>query len=245
MPTIGVNSSHGGVIVASVVGNTDANFHTFRGQGLGIKGQPQPTLSVDPSDTSDQVRCIATSGPAFRGARCYYEIDTSSITSAVASATFDINVTTETGAGGVILIKGTDLGGTFTAFGDYLSPVGIDNSNSDASYDGVATEYSDAATLSGTGAKSITFNAAALSDMQSDDEFYVCVMSKHDYEADKPTSVFDGEDIRWDGRTGTTPPVLNYTLSTGYANNINGVASANIGSVIGVATANIDKINGV
>ena len=244
MPTIGVNAAHGGTIFASVTGGTDANFHTFRGQGLSIRGNPQPSLSADPSDTTDEARCIIVSPAQFRGARTYYEIDTSSITSAVASATLDINVTTETGAGGVILIKGTDLGVGFST-GDYLSPVGIDNSNSDASYDGVATKYSDAATLSGTGAKSITFNAAALSDMQSDDEFYVCVMSKHDYEADKPASIFDGETIRWDGRTGTTPPVLNYTLSTGYANNINGVASANIGSVIGVATANIDKINGV
>ena len=36
-----------------------------------------------------------------------------------------------------------------------------------------------------------------------------------------------------------------YTESTGYANTVIGVASANIGEVIGVATANIDKVTGV
>ena len=36
-----------------------------------------------------------------------------------------------------------------------------------------------------------------------------------------------------------------YTESTGYANTVIGVTSANIGEVIGVATANIDKVTGV
>ena len=250
MPTINVESSHGGVIFSTVTTTgtgTDAEFHTARGQNLLIKGNPQPSMSVDPSDAEDTIRCIRQgfSQPfQFRLARCYYEFDTSSITSGVASATLDIDVNA-TPFGSIILIKGTDLGSSFNQFTDYLSPVGIDNTNSDQSYDGVATKYSDETTLSGTGAQSITFNISALQDMQSDNEFYVCVMAMHDYEADKPTSIFDGDVLRWDGRTGTTPPVLNYTLSTGYGDNVNLVAAANIAKVNGVATANIEKINGV
>ena len=36
-----------------------------------------------------------------------------------------------------------------------------------------------------------------------------------------------------------------YTEATGYANSVNGVASANIGKVNGVATASISKVNGI
>ena len=39
---------------------------------------------------------------------------------------------------------------------------------------------------------------------------------------------------------------LDYTLAPlAYSNNVNGVASANIGEVIGVATANIEKVIGI
>ena len=37
--------------------------------------------------------------------------------------------------------------------------------------------------------------------------------------------------------------IVDYTL--GYANTVNGVASANIGKINGVATANIEKVNGI
>ena len=47
--------------------------------------------------------------------------------------------------------------------------------------------------------------------------------------------------------TGTSrDPVVEYTAgSTGYANNVMGVASANIDKVNGVETANIEKVIGV
>ena len=67
----------------------------------------------------------------------------------------------------------------------------------------------------------------------------------HDFTNNAPSSGDALNRFDVDGRTGGTPLVLNYTLATGYANNVNGVAAASIGNVIGVATANIDKINGV
>lgn len=44
---------------------------------------------------------------------------------------------------------------------------------------------------------------------------------------------------------GFSAPLISYTVSTGYANDVSGVASANISTVNGVATANIDTVNGV
>ena len=44
----------------------------------------------------------------------------------------------------------------------------------------------------------------------------------------------------------TLDPHIDYTLAvTGYSNNVNGVAAANIAKINGVATANISKVNGI
>ena len=116
---------------------------------------------------------------------------------------------------------------------------------------GNVTDYSSEVTSwSTSGYNSITLNSTALSDLTSLNTFIVALVEfDHDYSNVAPAQ--DGTQRRvglyYSDSSGTSlDPYIDYTLAaTGYANNVNGVASANIGSVIGVATANIDKINGV
>ena len=235
MPTIGCASTSG------VVAMRHTNFTSAR-DGSG-------TLSnVDLSDNDDIIAASLSRGNHFIF-RAFYAFDTSGITSTVASATLDVNINTllDDGGGGVtgILVKGSkpDLS-TNIAAADFTSAPGCTAAQSGASYASTATAYSSAFTVTGTGALSITFNSTALSDMVSNNVFNVVIFNHdHDFTNNTPTNR-NRFDV--DGRTGSTPLVVNYTLAgAGYANNVSGVASANIGSVIGVATANIDKINGV
>jgi hypothetical protein len=236
MPTIGCAST------SAVIREADADFADAR------DGNGSFTTLVDPSDTDDLIVATDLRGITFLF-RGFYAFDTSSITSTVASATLDVNINTflDDGGSGItgILVKGSkpDLSTNIVA-ADFTSAPGCTAAQSGASYVSTATAYSSAFTVTGTGALSITFNSTALSDMVSNSVFNIVIFNHdRDFTNNAPT---DRNRFDIDGRTGSTPLVLNYTLAaTGYGNNVNGVASANIGSVIGVATANIDKINGV
>tara|TARA_R110001583_G_scaffold10873_1_gene49836 strand:+ start:699 stop:1415 length:717 start_codon:yes stop_codon:yes gene_type:complete len=238
MPTIGVSTTSG------IIREADADFADAR------DGNGSFTTFVDLSDTDDIISSSLSRGNQFIF-RAFYAFDTSGITSAVASATLDVNINGlfDTDGSGVtgILVKGAkpDLS-TNLAAADFVSAPGCTASQSGASYASTATAYSSAFTVTGTGALSITFNATALSDMVSNSIFNIVIFNHdHDFTNNAPSSGDALNRFDVDGRTGGTPLVLNYTLATGYANNVNGVAAASIGNVIGVATANIDKINGV
>ena len=238
MPTIACASTSG------VIREADADFADAR------DGNASFSTFVDLSDTDDLIVASLSRGTQFifRG---FYAFDTSGITSTVASATLDVNIKTllDTDGSGVtgILVKGSkpDLS-TDIAAADFTSAPGCTASQSGASYASTATAYSSAFTVTGTGALSITFNATALSDMVSNSVFNVTIFNHdHDFTNNAPSSGDAINRFDFDGRTGTTPLVLNYTLATGYTHNVMGVAAANIAKVDGVATANIAKINGV
>ena len=236
MPTIACASTSG------VVREADADFADAR------DGNASFSTFVDLSDTDDFIVASVSRGITFifRG---FYAFDTSGITSTVASATLDVNINTllDDGGGGVtgILVKGSkpDLS-TNIAAADFTSAPGCTAAQSGASYASTATAYSSAFTVTGTGALSITFNSTALSDMVSNNVFNVVIFNHdHDFTNNTPT---DRNRFDIDGRTGTTPLVLNYTLAAGAeVAKVDGVAEANISKVIGVANANIAKINGV
>lgn len=236
MPTIACASTSG------VVREADADFADAR------DGNGSFTTFVDLSDTDDFIVASVSRGNTFifRG---FYAFDTSGITSTVASATLDVNINTffDDGGGGVtgILVKGSkpDLS-TNIAAADFTSAPGCTAAQSGASYASTATAYSSAFTVTGTGALSITFNSTALSDMVSNNVFNVVIFNHdHDFTNNAPT---DRNRFDVDGRTGTTPLVLNYTLAAGAeVAKVDGVAEANISKVIGVTNANIAKVNGV
>ena len=236
MPTIACASTSG------VVREADADFADAR------DGNGSFSTFVDLSDTDDIIAASVSRGNIFifRG---FYAFDTSGITSTVASATLDVNINTffDDGGGGVtgILVKGSkpDLS-TNIASADFTSTAGCTAAQSGASYASTATAYSSAFTVTGTGALSITFNSTALSDMVSNNVFNVVIFNHdRDFTNNAPT---DRNRFDIDGRTGTTPLVLNYTLAAGAeVAKVDGVAEANILKVIGVANANIAKVNGV
>ena len=98
-----------------------------------------------------------------------------------------------------------------------------------------------------TAFNNITLNASALTDLKNLDEFKLAIVD-YDYDYTNTTianSATTRSGMRLVSASAALRPYITYTLSTGYGNNVNGVASANIGKVLGVATANIDKINGV
>jgi hypothetical protein len=86
-------------------------------------------------------------------------------------------------------------------------------------------------------------------DMQNNDVVIICFMDyTNDYLNVAPTSnaaLNVGGRFTESGGSGTSQdPYIEYTLG-GYANNVSGVAAANVGKVNGVAVADIDKIIGV
>ena len=243
MPTIPVSSTSG-VIRSFVNGTTSANFTTARDGN---------SLFVDLSDNDDLILC-GRFGSRIFFFRGYYAFDTSSITSTVSSATLDINVNTyDDGSGSSvvgIIVKGTEpgSGGNLTT-SDWLSAPGMTAAQSGQSYDSTATKYSNPFTLTSAGAASISFNATALGDMLNDSVFNIVLMEhSFDFTNNVPGSSFARGRFDVDGRTGTSPLVLNYTLAptaAGEVASVNNTAIGNISSILGAAKASIASINGV
>jgi len=189
---------------------------------------------------SQAIRAFHTAGrgsDVYQIVRSYFYFDTSSITGTVSSATLKIYGISQSTAD-VIAIKSTAFGGdggTALALGDYSA---IDFS----------TAYSaELATWSTSGYNDITLNATATADIKNNDAFIVCIVEHdHDYANSAPASAHYSSGMYYDHNTGTSKdPYIDYTLATGYGNDVNGVASANIAKVDGVATANIEKIIGI
>tara|TARA_R110000787_G_scaffold144976_3_gene258861 strand:+ start:1209 stop:1904 length:696 start_codon:yes stop_codon:yes gene_type:complete len=228
MPTISTATTSG------TIRQSSANFTTAR-DGSG-------TEFLDLSDTDDIIDCRKRVSTFFVN-RAFYAFDTSSITTAVISATLDVNVNGLFGGSTTgILVKGTkpDLS-TNLAASDFTSTQGCTAAQSGASYVSTATAYSSAFAVSGTGALSITFNSTALNDMLTNGVFNLVIFNEsNDFTNNEPNSA-NRFDI--DGRTGTTPLVLNYTLAE--VASINGAAIGNISKILGTAKANIASINEV
>ena len=183
--------------------------------------------------------------------RSFFVFDTSGITGTVASAELSIRGYSPNN-GSVIAVKSDAYGGdggTNWSTSDFNNIVGW---SAGSSLDGLATVYGAAKTTtnwSTSGFNDFTATSDLLSDMQSNDVVIVCLMDyTNDYLNTAPSS---GNNLRCGGYfsewSGTSyDPHIDYTLAaTGYANDVNGVASANIGKVNGVATASISKVNGI
>ena len=96
-----------------------------------------------------------------------------------------------------------------------------------------------------SGYNNFTATSDLLTDMKNQDVVIICFM---DYTNDYLNSALTSNvTLNCGGfyAEGSVDPKIDYTLATGYANDVNGVASANIGKVMGVATANIEKVNGI
>ena len=230
--------------------------------GLGVTGGPTwsavrdaGTGSVIRAGDARRTSAIYVAGSTTRGGfygvyRSYFAFDTSGITANVASATINIyGYFLNTLVDGLIGVKATkpDLS-TNLALTDYDA---IDGFVAGSSMSGNATDYTAKVTSWNNSAyNSITLTSDALADLKNQSVFSIAFVDHaYDYSnVDPGTSLgIKRAGMYYADNSGTgNDPYIEYTLAaTGYANNVNGVASANIGSVIGVATANIDKISGV
>lgn len=94
-----------------------------------------------------------------------------------------------------------------------------------------------------TGAQNITLNSTAVSDANNDDKLNLALIDNDDdYSNVTPSAGTDlWNSIGWTG----AKIQLNITYNSGYGHDVNGVLSANIGSINGIATADIGSMNGV
>jgi hypothetical protein len=175
--------------------------------------------------------------------------DTSGITDTVASATLNIRGHNyNTAILIVVKVAAGATGDSSTNFvlGDFDA---IDGFVSGASMNGNVTDYSSSTTSwSTSGYNNITLNSSALTDLKNLSEFKLAIV---EYECDYPNVAIGAAQRKISGMRCLAAgvgklPYITYALgASGYENNVDGVASANISKVVGVATADINKINGV
>jgi len=190
-------------------------------------------------------------GTTYAITRSFMYFDTSGITGTVSAATIKIRGNTGND-GSVIAVKSTAFGGdggTVLATTDLDAITGYSAGSSLA---GSATIYGPQILTSSWSTSSyndFTGTSDLRADMQNNDVVIICFM---DYTNDYLNSALGSDGTLNCGAhyTDSTPgtsrdPYIEYTEVTGYAHDVIGVATANIGKVNGVATASIDKVIGV
>ena len=211
-----------------IIGQASTTFATARQNGS----------SVVPAPTTNQPIAISYTATSGRGSlthamrRTFLYFDTSGLTGTISNASLNIEGVTNHAAD-VIVLKSTAFGGdggTALATSDFFSTIDFSTAYS-SEYDWVV------------GTNDIDLNSGANTDIQNNSAF-ICAIVEHDKDysnsaATSATSIQNGIAF------GTTITLTYTEASSGYANGVVGVATANIGKVIGVATANIGKVIGV
>ena len=211
-----------------VVGQASTTFATSRQNGSSVVSAP----------TNDQINPIMYKGTSGRGSlthamrRTFLYFDTSGLTGTISNASLNIEAVTNHTAN-VIVLKSTAFGGdggTALATSDFFSTIDYSTAYS-SEYDWVL------------GTNDIDLNSGANTDIQNDNAFICAIVeSSGDYSNTAATSATS----KLAGIAFGTTITLTYTeASSGYANDVIGVATANIGEVLGVATANIGKVIGI
>jgi hypothetical protein len=247
------------VIYASSTGNTD-DVYLSR---IGVSSWADTRDGTSSNNSSDAFSGSTTftyvyvlfnprTGANVYGVRRSFMVfDTSGISGTVASAELSVRGYSANN-GSVIAVKSDAYGGdggTNWSTSDFNNIVGWSAGSSLA---GSATIYGAQKTTTNwttSGWNDFTATSDLLSDMENNDVVIVCFMDyTNDYLNVEPSTGaqlncggYYAEKVSPDYR-----PHIDYTLApTGYANNVNGVAAANIGKINGVATANIEKVNGI
>ena len=176
-------------------------------------------------------------GGTIRFKRVFVYFDTSGISSDVASAT--IRVTGYSGAGSA---TADTLFVISTAFGGDGSSNLTTAEFNDIDYTKSRTAVINAASYDADGTNDYTVNADGLTQIR-DSNALILALIEEDADLNNTECSDAARGIPVNMSTNFT---LNVTLaSTGYSNDVIGLASANIGEVNAVATANIGEINGL
>jgi hypothetical protein len=223
MPTINLNKG------GRIIGTVDSSQAAARDEASGTS-TAQGTAQIS---AVQYFKSTGRGGGTFRYIRSFLQFDSSSITSAVGAAVLNIESEGTSDTADVIVCASDAFGG---ASDDLIND---DFNNVDFS-----TAYSsEVSTWNDNGANNaITLNAAARTAIQNNNSF-ICAIVDHDSDF-QDTDSLSGSGNTTVGIDFSGTITLVVTLA-GYANDVNGVTSANISKVIGVATADIDKIIGV
>ena len=156
------------------------------------------------------------------------------ITAMSLKVTGDTNTTAVVGAA-----RSTAFGGSG---GSNLVAADFDNWSPDS-----PTAYNTGTSWS-TGLNTMTMNSTAISDANTNSYLNVVLVERYnDLEDSEPTSdVTKQSGITFQNSSSPIYLYITYTpASTGYGNNINGIAAADIAAVVGIDTADISLVNGV
>ena len=246
------------VIYASSTGNTDDAYLSRLGQSSWINARDGGG-STHSSDSSFLISTFTwvynvtdprSGGTVFGVRRSFMVFDTSGISGTVASAELSVRGYSAND-GSVIAVKSDAYGGdggTSWSSSDFNNLVGWSAGSSLA---GSATIYGAQKTTTNwttSGWNDFSGTSDLKTDMKNNNVVIVCFMDyTNDYLNVAPST---GAELNCGGYYAekVSPdyrPHIDYTLATGYSNNVNGVAAANIGKINGVATANIEKVNGI
>lgn len=223
MPSISANR------VGSAIGAGSSSFTTARTSSA-------DTVTDNPSGSDpNAIQHFFSSGRGggtHKIRRVFVHFDVSSISTTPQDAVIKINVATNTSAD-IIVVRSNAMGAdgsTALAASEFFSSI---------SY---SVPFSSEVTSLVNGNNSIALNAAALSQLGSNDNFTVALIEHDsDFQNTANTSGTVAAGINFG-----TAIALSYTEgSSGYGHKVNGVASASIGKVNTVATASIGKVNTV
>jgi len=206
-------------------------------------GTSATSVSVDPTFSSAAAiqykRASGRSGNVYNLYRSYYYFDTSGISGNVTDSSLNImGASAETAQ--VMIVPSTAFGGDGSAdivAGDYdnitfNTTIGVVGATWD---DGLNNELEFADNDNAEGVA----NAAI-----RDQNYFICAVIEYGYDYRDIDASSNTENQA--GINFATDAYLDYTeASSGYANDVIGVATANIGKVIGVATASIGKVNSI
>ena len=223
MPTINITRQGSGL------GAVSSNFNTAR---TGNAASVVDGVTGNQSNVVQYFQSSGRGGGTIRFKRVFLYFDTSGITGTLSAAHIDVSGYSGASTGDQTgLLKSTAFGGdggTALATTDFYTKIDY------------GTIYSSLSSFS-TGNNEYTLSATALADIKNNDHFTLAIVElRADYgNTDIGNAALDIS-IAF-----STTITLDYTLQTGYGNDVNGVAAASIGKVNGVATANIEKINGI
>jgi hypothetical protein len=255
MPTITANTTDGyqasGLQASWSTGADSARLTPTTGQSVNISSTIEQFFGIRAEHTTAR-------GGKYFIVRTFFDFDVSGIDE-VSSATFNVKSYINAAAKGIVLKSGHDPSDTSTTwYTTWLTGLGGTNAGDWESGDTGVVEFSDGATSPAANGSftSFTLNSDAISHINSirgnvgSSALFKIVVMEHDHDYSNVvqsdgTSEITGYYYANHGTSGNRP-YLDYTAATsGYGNDVMGVASANISSVNGIPTANISEVNGV
>jgi hypothetical protein len=223
MPTINLNKG------GRIIGTVDSSQAAARDEASGTS-TAQGTAQIS---AVQYFKNTGRGAGTFRYIRSFLQFDSSSITSAVGTAVLNIESEGTSDTADVIVCASDAFGGA----SDDLINDDFNNVDFTTAYSSQVSTWND------NGANNaITLNAAARTAIQNNNSF-ICAVVDHDSDF-QDTDSLSGSGNTTVGIDFSGTITLVVTLA-GYGNDVNLVASANIGEVNGVASGDISEIIGV